>query len=148
MYNGKMYDVSNGPRINPKTIRHIIGVPNHVRVWKRDDYFKINGHNPNLHVCDDYELLIKTFLTTKIAHIPKFGYIQYRNKEGNTSLSRNKEIQRLVKLIRNSYDVLIHEKFVSLNINDFLYDEKTQTSNLDIPNPKIEQHMCIISDVN
>jgi len=147
-YNGKTYEVSNGPRINPKTIRHIIGVPNHARVWKRDNYFKINGHNPNLHVCDDYELIIKTFLTTKIAHIPKFGYIQYRNKEGNTFLSRNKEIQRLVRLIKDSYDFLIHEKFKELNINDFVYDESTQTSNLDKQNLEYEQHICIISDVN
>ena len=61
---------------------------------------------------DDYELIIKTFLTTKIAYIPKLGYIQYRNKDGNTTISRNKEIQRLTRIIKNSYDHLIHKKFV------------------------------------
>jgi hypothetical protein len=29
-----------------------------------------------------------------------------------------------------------------------LFDEKTQTSNLDIPNPVREQHCCIVSDVS
>ena len=148
IYNGKTYEVVNGPKINPKTIRHIVGVPNHIRSWRRDTYFKVNGHNPHLHVCDDYELIIKTFLTTKIAYIPKLGYIQYRNKDGNTTISRNKEIQRLTKIIKNSYDHLIHKKFVELEINDFLYDEKTQSSNIDVPNPLFEQHVCIISDVN
>ena len=147
-YKGKTYDVINGPKINPKTIRHIVGVPNHVRVWKRDNYFKVNGHNPHLHVCDDYELIIKTFLTTKIAYIPKLGYIQYRNKDGNTTFERNKEIQRLTRIIKNAYDKLIHDRFVELNIHDFLYDEKTQTSNLDIPNPNREQHCCVVSDVS
>ena len=147
-YNGKIYEVVNGPKVNPKTIRHIVGVPNHIRCWRRDSYFKVNGHNPHLHVCDDYELIIKTFLTTKIAYIPKLGYIQYRNKEGNTTISRNKEIQRLTRIIKNSYDHLIHSKFVELEINDFLYDEKTQSSNIDVPNPLFEQHVCIISDVN
>ena len=147
-YNGKIYEVVNGPKVNPKTIRHIVGVPNLIRCWRRDSYFKVNGHNPHLHVCDDYELIIKTFLTTKIAYIPKLGYIQYRNKEGNTTISRNKEIQRLTRIIKNSYDHLIHSKFVELEINDFLYDEKTQSSNIDVPNPLFEQHVCIISDVN
>jgi glycosyltransferase involved in cell wall biosynthesis len=148
IYNGKTYEVVNGPKINPKTIRHIVGIPNHIRSWRRDTYFKVNGHNPHLHVCDDYELIIKTFLTTKIAYIPKLGYIQYRNKDGNTTISRNKEIQRLTRIIKNSYDHLIHKKFVELEINDFLYNEKTQSSNIDVPNPPFEQHVCIISDVN
>ena len=125
-----------------------MGIPNHIRSWRRDTYFKVNGHNPHLHVCDDYELIIKTFLTTKIAYIPKLGYIQYRNKDGNTTISRNKEIQRLTRIIKNSYDHLIHKKFVELEINDFLYNEKTQSSNIDVPNPLFEQHVCIISDVN
>jgi hypothetical protein len=29
-----------------------------------------------------------------------------------------------------------------------LYDEKTQTSDMDIPNPIREQHCCIVSDVS
>lgn len=147
-YKNKIYEVVNGPKINPKTIRHIVGVPNHVRVWRKDDYFRAKGHNSNLHVCDDYDLLIKTFLTTRIAYIPKLGYIQYRNKEGNTTFDRNKEIQRLTRVIKNLYDKEIHERFCRFNINDFLYDEKTQTSDLDVPNPLIEEHCCIISDVN
>lgn len=147
-YKGKVYDVVNGPKINPKTIRHIVGIPNHVRVWKKDIYFKTNGHNPNLHVCDDYDLIIKTFLVTRIAYIPKLGYIQYRNKEGNTTFERNKEIQRLTRIIKNIYDVQINDRFCKLNINDFLYDKETKTSNLDIPNPTLEEHCCIISDVD
>ena len=63
-YAGKMMDVSNQHNINPKTIRHIVGVPNHVRAWRRSTYFEIGGHNRSLVIADDYELVVRTFLKT------------------------------------------------------------------------------------
>jgi hypothetical protein len=54
-------DVNESPNINPKTIRHIVGIPNHIRCWKRDIYLKLGGHNRRLSVADDYELVVRTF---------------------------------------------------------------------------------------
>jgi len=123
-YRGKNYAVSNYPSVNAKTVRHIVGMPNHVRAWRRRDYFEIGGHNPDLHVADDYELCIRTFLMTRMIHINKLGYIQTLNRSGsNTQRVRNKEIQRLVRLLSNAYEEAIHERFVELGVDDFIWTE-------------------------
>ena len=68
---GKEFDVANTPNINPKTIRHIVGVPNHVRAWRRNVYFEIGCQNRGLAIADDYELVVRTFLKTKMCRIRK-----------------------------------------------------------------------------
>lgn len=70
--------------MNPRTVKHIIGVPNHVRVWRRSFYESIGKHDYSLSVADDYELLLKTFLRARErVRIPKPLYIQYVNTDGN-----------------------------------------------------------------
>jgi O-antigen biosynthesis protein len=110
VYEGKEYMVGITPPINEITIRHIVGVPNHVRAWRTKTYHAIGGHNPNLHVADDYELILRTWLYSHIHYIPIFGYIQYRNEDGNTTFSRNAEIQRLVRYIQETYEPLIQAR--------------------------------------
>jgi hypothetical protein len=51
------YLVQDSSNINAKTIRHIVGVPNHIRV------------------ADHYELLLRLFLTTRFVHISRLGYV-------------------------------------------------------------------------
>jgi hypothetical protein len=49
-----------------------------------------------LPICDDYEIILRTALHTKIAKIHKLGYIQYMNESNNNfSLIRNGEINRI-----------------------------------------------------
>lgn len=48
--------------INPKTIRHIVSVPNHIRIWAKKFYDTIGGHNADLGVADDYELVVRSFI--------------------------------------------------------------------------------------
>ena len=81
-HRGRTLAVANTPNINAKTIRHIVGVPNHVRCWQRDCYREVGGHARQIHVADDYELLIRTFLGTRLARVPKLGYMQWRNRGG------------------------------------------------------------------
>lgn len=66
--------------------------PDHVRSWRSDVYRMLGGHNPDLSVCDDHELMIRTYLATKMHHIPKVLYI-YRITGDNTWLERNQAIQ-------------------------------------------------------
>lgn len=74
--------------------------PDHVRAWRRDFYVKIGGHNPELDICDDHELMIRTYLNTKMKHVPKTLYI-YRITGENTWLERNQAIQqRTVELFQ------------------------------------------------
>jgi hypothetical protein len=35
LYKGRWVTAANAPRLNDKTLRHIVGVPNHVRAWRR-----------------------------------------------------------------------------------------------------------------
>jgi glycosyltransferase involved in cell wall biosynthesis len=134
--NGTEFQVTNYPDVNAKTIRHIVGVPNHLRAWTREGYQAAGGHNPEVHVCDDYELIIRTFLTTRMVHIQRFGYIQYHNdaSSGNTQRHRNAEIQRLVRYFRNAYNDRIHERFVELGVDDFIWREGGELD-WNVPNP-------------
>lgn len=136
--NGRDYTVTNYPDINAKTIRHIVGAPNHLRAWTKTAYHASGGHSSDVHVCDDYELLIRTFLTTRMVHIQRFGYIQYLNtsSSGNTQRHRNAEIQRLVKYFRHHYNQRIHDRFVELAVEDFIWRAGGRLD-WESPNPEI-----------
>jgi glycosyltransferase involved in cell wall biosynthesis len=123
---GKDYVVTNYPSVNAKTIRHIVGVPNHLRAWTKEAYWRSGGHNPDVPVGDDYELLIRTFLTTRMVHIQRFGYIQYHNNSssGNTQRHRNAEIQRMVRYFADHYNKRIHKRFRELGVDDFIWHKK------------------------
>ena len=110
LYRGRSLQVAVAPPVNATTIRHIVSAPNHVRAWRRDAYWRIGGHNPGLHVADDYELLVRTFLSVPMVHIPRLCYIQHLNSGANAQDRRRPEIQRLVRLIGDHYDHRIVER--------------------------------------
>jgi glycosyltransferase involved in cell wall biosynthesis len=146
-HGGVKYMVANTPHVNPKTIRHIVAAPNHIRSWRKSFYDSIGGHS-DLHVADDYELVVRTFLNTRMVHVPKMCYVQYRNTDGsgNTHQARNMEIQRLVRYISIKYDNQIHDRFLSLGVDDYVWSPEYVQSFMNVcnmPNPKIEQHCTI-----
>jgi len=95
-YNDKWVYVYNTPNINNITLSHLVCCPNHPRIWRKDLLFQIGNFCEYLPICDDYEIILRTALNTKIAKIKKFGYIQYMNNENNNfSLIRNAEINRI-----------------------------------------------------
>jgi len=134
-YNGKTYRVTNYPDINSKTIRHIVGCPNHARAWRKNLFDAIGGFNSDIHVADDYDLMVRTFLTTRMVHIKKFGYIQYKSHNSQTVV-RNREIQRLVRYLREYYDPAIHHRCLQLNDPDIVWVENEKKSNIEIGKPK------------
>lgn len=119
---GITYDSCISPNINPKTIRHIVGVPNHVRAWRREVYHQIKGHNRGLSVADDYELIIRTFLHTEMMRIPTLCYLQHIHSTNTTDVSR-KDIQRRVRTIMYYYNEQIAERFKQLGVEDYCYIE-------------------------
>jgi glycosyltransferase involved in cell wall biosynthesis len=133
---GRIYDVSIAPNINPKTIRHIVGIPNHIRAWRRDAYFLAGGHCRSLTIADDYELIIRTFLTTKMLRIPKLLYIQYFYNDGiemNTQDLTRADIQRRVKTIARIYNHTIKQRFEQLGKEDWAFDPDFAEKALDVP---------------
>jgi O-antigen biosynthesis protein len=143
--------VANSPNVNAKTIRHIVGVPNHVRAWRRACYDELGGHSPRIHVADDYELLVRTFLATRMARVPRLSYLQWRNREGaiargNTHQARNQEIQRLTRAFSQRYDRAIHERFLALGVDDFVFAEGEDSflRLQSVPNPGVEPHCTLL----
>jgi glycosyltransferase involved in cell wall biosynthesis len=119
---GNMYITHHYPDINPLTIRFNISMPNHVRVWKKEVYDKIGGHNINTPIADDYELIVRTFLNTEMVHIKKMLYLQYNDR--NSAVDNNKiDINRRARLIRDHYDHQIHNRILELGKIDWSWDE-------------------------
>jgi glycosyltransferase involved in cell wall biosynthesis len=149
VHNGLKYMVSNGPNVNDRTIRHIVAAPNHIRSWRRSTYLEIGGHNNEIHVADDYELMVRTFLKTRMARIPLMLYVQYRNQEGNTHRIRNQEIQRLVRHFSMWYDERIHKRLLELGVEDTVYknNETTFWRLGSAPKPEKESNCTILADV-
>lgn len=124
---GKEYLVHHYPDINPITIRFNTSMPNHVRVWDRDVYRKIGGHRQDLPVADDLELIIRTFLETRIVHIRRMLYIQYF-KLGSTVDQNSFDINRRARLIRDFYNSKIHNRIESLGFSDWEWDSEKEDS--------------------
>lgn len=97
------------PTITAETLGHIVAVPNHVRAWRATTYRALGGHNPELSVADDYELIIRTALVTDWHHIPKVLYKQHIGPT-TTQRKRNDAIQVAVKEIYERYrgDIIEH----------------------------------------
>ena len=95
-YNNKWVNVYNTPNINNITLSHLVCCPNHPRIWRKSVLIEAGNYCEFLPICDDYEIIIRTALTTKMTKIHKFGYIQYMNNNNNNfSLIRNSEINRI-----------------------------------------------------
>ena len=114
------------PSLNPATIRYIVGVPNHVRVWKTKFYHQIEEHQSLLPVVDDYELLLRTFLESKNwVRIPEPVYFQYQNSGGNNfTIHRNALIQHLTKWTAHLYNDKIHQRLLDIGMKDEKHTEE------------------------
>jgi glycosyltransferase involved in cell wall biosynthesis len=91
------------------SLGYIWYAPDHVRSWRASVYKQVGGHNPELSICDDHELCIRTYLHTKMHHIPKVLYI-YRITGDNTWLERNEAIQIKTVELFNQYAQQLAEK--------------------------------------
>jgi SAM-dependent methyltransferase len=87
--------------------------PDHVRAWRKSVYKKLGGHNPELSICDDHELMIRTYLHTTMHHIPKCLYI-YRVTGNNTWLERNEDIQTTTVELFHQYGRQLAERDADL----------------------------------
>lgn len=87
--------------------------PDHVRAWRKSVYKELGGHNPELSICDDHELMIRTYLHTTMHHIPKCLYI-YRVTGNNTWLERNEAIQTTTVELFHQYGRQLAERDADL----------------------------------
>ena len=88
--------------------------PDHVRAWRTSVYKELGGHNPELSICDDHELLLRTYLHTQMHYINKCLYI-YRITGDNTWLERNEAIQLKTRELFNQYAQRLAERDADLH---------------------------------
>ena len=96
--------------INRTTLSHIVSTPNHVRAWRTDLYRQLGGHDVTLEVADDYDLMVRTALATRMHHIPKMLYRQHIGQHSAQRV-KNAQIQQLVPQIHAKYSQALDDKY-------------------------------------
>lgn len=102
----RKYDAVRAFPANAASLAHIWWAPNHVRAWSRDAYDEAGGHDAELPVCDDLDLVARTYLAgVKFAHVaePLYFYRMRNGQARNTYLERNGEVQRLDQEVSNRH---------------------------------------------
>jgi glycosyltransferase involved in cell wall biosynthesis len=114
---GSDYEIAPGlwvmraPALNRTTLSHIVSAPNHVRAWRASIYRSIGGHDPDLPIADDYDLVVRTALATSCVHIPKLLYKQHIGSH-TAQRQRNDLIQKLVAEISARHSAQIADVFL------------------------------------
>lgn len=113
-WNDKRLVSMNSFKPSSHALSYIWYAPDHVRAWRKEIYHEVGGHNVELSVCDDHELMIRTYLVTKFYHLPKVLYI-YRITGDNSFLQRNELIQIKTRELHNQYAQKLSERDADLN---------------------------------
>jgi SAM-dependent methyltransferase len=79
-----------------RALCQILYAPDHFRAWTRKAYLLVGGHDAQLPVCDDHDLLCRTYINTSIdfIHIPESLYY-YRRGTNTFAGPLNSLIQNL-----------------------------------------------------
>jgi O-antigen biosynthesis protein len=113
-YKGKQLYAMKTQPLYPGRFGYIWFAPDHVRSWRKDVYDKVGGHNENMKICDDLDLMHRLYMVTKFHHIPAVLYI-YRIHGENSWLRFNSEIQALTVSIFNNNIYKLAERFAEVN---------------------------------
>jgi glycosyltransferase involved in cell wall biosynthesis len=136
---GRRVPVALAPPLTWETVRHIVAMPNHVRAWRADCHRRIRGHDSELPVGDDYELLLRTFLDGIAARIPRPLYVQHHDpRGGNASRRRNAEIQRRVHDVAARHREAIDRRCMSLGVTPSPLSPLTDWESLPTANAVID----------
>jgi len=76
------------------SLHSLLWSPNHLRAWRSVTYAALGGHNALYSIADDHELLIRTFLTTKMHSIREVLYL-YRCSGENSWAARAGEVAEI-----------------------------------------------------
>jgi SAM-dependent methyltransferase len=98
----------------PNSVSWIWYAPDHVRAFRRSVYEKVGGHNKEMRVLDDLDLMCRMYLECKFKRIDKPLYV-YRIHGENAWLKHNAEIQENVPRIHDQYIELLAKKWSEAN---------------------------------
>ena len=111
--NGNQYHLA--PEVSALTFSYIWYAPDHVRAWKKSFYHSVGGHDESLEVCDDYDLLCRTYIHGKCHKINEPLYKYYANPERTSAKEKNEEIQKLTHSLHDKYMLAIASKWSDEN---------------------------------
>jgi O-antigen biosynthesis protein len=115
-YNDRELTAMNTHVLTPYRMSYIWFEPDHIRAWRKSVYDEVGGHDESLSVCDDQDLMIRTYLQSKFYHIPEVLYIYRIIEDGsNTWIQRNKEIQTKTVELHDKYIYQLAERYSKLN---------------------------------
>lgn len=77
-------------------------MPNHVRAFRSNTLFALGGYDDTLIYADDYDIILRMFLHSKIVHIPKMLYL-YRWGENTWTSDKNGDLQKKMAMVRDKY---------------------------------------------
>jgi len=100
---GKEFLASRTFDLTARNLCEVYYSPDHIRCWSAEAYKQVGGHNAELEVGDDHDLICRTYLAgIKFKHTNSCGYL-YRNHPGNTVKSHNSKIQEQQYANRDRY---------------------------------------------
>lgn len=125
-YNGHILDEHISFEPTPESVSRIWFAPNHLRAFRTSVYKEIGGHNVEMKVLDDLDLMCRMYKKTKFKHIDKGLYI-YRVHGENSWLRYNAEIQQGVNRIYDQNILEMAKKWSSSKglLNIEIRDRKT-----------------------
>jgi glycosyltransferase involved in cell wall biosynthesis len=77
-------------------------MPNHVRAFRAEVLFELGGYDDTLIYADDYDIIARMYLHSKIVHIPKMLYL-YRWGENTWTSDKNADLQEKMAYVRDKY---------------------------------------------
>jgi SAM-dependent methyltransferase len=114
-YKGHTLQAMRAPAATPQNVRLVDWAPNHLRAWSRSAYELVGGHNRDMQVGDDHDLIVRLLLAgVKFHHIPECLYF-YRVHALNTVGTRNAEIRDATWGVYNRTIWALAEKFADDN---------------------------------
>jgi glycosyltransferase involved in cell wall biosynthesis len=148
-HNGNKYHPSFAP--SPQSFSYIWYAPDHVRAWRKEFYHSIGGHDAEMDICDDFDLLCRTYINGKVEQIIEPLY-KYHFHENNTAYGdKNTKIQEKTHELHDKYILGMVSKWcdleglkkIDLCSNGRPYDGFT---GIDIEDKKVENEIIFDLD--
>ncbi len=100
----------------PSNFSKIWYAPNHVRCWKASFYREIGGHDPQMDILDDQDLMARSYIHGNVKKLDRCLYIYHVHDSNSwTSKEYNKKIQTLTWELHDKYVYRLVEKWCDLN---------------------------------
>jgi O-antigen biosynthesis protein len=82
-HGGRRYTAMSAFAPDAVSLRQVYYAPNHVRAWTKAAYAASGGHDPELPICDDHDLVCRMYLAeVPFHHVPKVLYLYRERDEG------------------------------------------------------------------